>query len=262
MTRPRFDDSPPDPDSAAMEAIRQLEQLAPSAGTAAALLNVAAVRPQPIDRDSLKPTADPLPTLTAVEAHYRQNPADGCAVAAGPQLNESTVFALRGPVAGLRAWLADAGTEERADEHGRITRTYRPMSPYVTVAWSPPKVRARSVVAYGAAIDSAHRHLVGDRDRQAAADTVTGWLVWTTACVWTVAPQPGTAGERRQLVLTNRKLGHGVELVASGIIPWHCARPDGWVCAASGVPIAPDDELAPWLAEALGARWTDQGGPR
>ena len=103
MTRPRFDDSPPDPDPAAMESIRHLEQLAPSAGTAAALLNVAAVRPQPIDRESLKPTADPLTTLTAVEEHFRRNPADGCAVAAGPQLNESTVFALRGPVAGLRA---------------------------------------------------------------------------------------------------------------------------------------------------------------
>ena len=169
LTRPRFDDSPADSDSAAMESIRQLEQLAPSAGTAAALLSAAAARPQPVDRESLKPTADPLPTLTAIEEHLRRNPADGCAVAAGPQLNGSTVFALRGPVAGLRAWLGDVGCDDTYDKYGRASKSYKATTPYVVVRWSPPVTQARSVSSFGADIDSAHRHLVGDRDRRAVA---------------------------------------------------------------------------------------------
>ncbi len=116
--------------------------------------------------------------------------------------------------------------------------------------------RARSVVSFGADLDSAHRHLVGDRDRQAAAAEVTGWLVWTAGCVFTVAPQPGDEpGVRRQLRVKTKKLQHGVDVVADEPIPWHAIRPDGWVCTASNAPIAADEPLSPWLVDALGAKW-------
>ena len=39
-------------------------------------------------------------------------------------------------------------------------------------------------MSFGADLDTAHRHLVGDRDRQAAAEEASGWLVDAIGAKW------------------------------------------------------------------------------
>jgi len=63
------------------------------------------------------------------------------------------------------------------------------VTPYVVVRWSSPVTQARSVSAFGADVIGAHGYLVGDRDRQAVADELPSWLVWTSGMVFTVAPE-------------------------------------------------------------------------
>lgn len=216
------DDGPPDPDVAVRASIAAIEPVAPSVQTAAALLQVASVRPVPLDRESLEATAAPLMTLAEVESHWRTNLADGVGIRAGTQLNGSRIFAVRGPVHALRTWLADAGTDadDTIDEHGRTIashRTYRQVSRFAQVGWTAPPSRPRSIVSYGADILDGRRQLPGDHAEKERALTAAGWLVWTAGMAWSV---PGEQG--RRLEVHSRRLGKtGVEVVGDGaIIPW------------------------------------------
>jgi len=49
-----------------------------------------------------------------------------------------------------------------------------------------------------------------------------------------------------------RKLGHGLEVVGAGVVPWSAQRPDGWTIVSSLVPQV--EELPTWLLAALGGR--------
>jgi hypothetical protein len=182
------DDTPTDPEVLVRESIRGLEAVAPSAPVAAALLGSAAVRPVPLDRETLEPTADPLPTLATVEAHWRTNLSDGVGVRAGVQSNGATIFALRGTLAALRRWLADVGTEpdEIRNEHGNVvssSRTYRPVTPFVQIGWSPPPIRAHSVTSFGAGLVDSLRDMRSDRSDNKRALAATAWLAWTVGTV-------------------------------------------------------------------------------
>ena len=250
------DTSPPDPDAGVRDVIPGLAPVAPSVGVAAALLNVCAIELVPVDRESLAATAAPLTTLSAVEAHYRTHLADGVAVQAGAQRNGTTVFALRGTVAALREWLADVGAEDVTfvNEYGTAStsRTYRAVSPFVEVAWSPPPRPARSVVVFGAGqmVESAS-HITSDRADREAALAANGWLCWTAGTVWTAAPDRG-----HRLVVKSRKLSHGVSVIGDGeLVPWHVRRPDGWTCTAPNMPLASDQPLSGWLVDAIGGKW-------
>ena len=112
--------------------------------------------------------ADALPDLAAVESHWRTHHTDGVGVTAGVQTNGSTIFAVKGTMAALRGWLADAGTEvvERHNEYGALvssSRTYRPTTPFVQISWTPPPARPRSVVSYGAGLVDSLKDMRSDR---------------------------------------------------------------------------------------------------
>jgi len=244
------DTSPVDPDVALREDIAALAGHAPSAGTAGSLLNIAATQPVPLDPESMEPTAKPLTDLAAVRDHYRSHPLDGAGVRAGVQSNGGTVFAVHGTLAALRAWLAEFGAETHQiiSEYGNVLsakRSYSAVTPYVQVSWTPPPSSgARTITASGAGLLTAHEQLRTGRGENERALGSTAWLVWT------VAP------EQRRLVVRSRKLGKGVDVVGSpGVIPWYLRRGDGWTCSASGMPIAGDVPISPWLAAAVGATW-------
>jgi len=259
MARSAFhDDSPPDPDAPHREAIDGIAAMAPSVKTAASLLNAAAVRPVPLDRESMEATGEPLATLSEVAEHWRRSPADGCGLRAGVQVNGSSVFAIRGTVNRLRDWMADVGAETRdlVNEYGSVTsstRTYLPVTPFATVRWAPPPAApARSIVSFGAALLDGGRQLPGDKANDARALDSIGWLTWTVACVWT-APA-SSSGKRLQV--RSHSIAKGVEMVGEGgLVPWHIRRGNGWVCSGANLPIASDIALSPWLAAAIGGKW-------
>lgn len=246
------DTGPADPEAATREAIRSLEPVAPSVGTAGALLTVASVPPVPVDRESLEPTADPLTSLAAVEQHYRARYTDGAGVRAGVQSNGSTIFAVHGSLGALRQFRAEVGTEqvEKVDERGRVTgadRSYRPTSPFVTIRWSPPAaLGAQTVSASGLDVDRMHHHLRSNRRDTAEALEAPAWLAWTAA--------PDAEG--KSLVVKSHKLGGGIEVVgAGGVVPWHVVRGNGWTAAAQNMPIPDTEPISPWLVAAVGGSW-------
>jgi len=246
MSRPPMPDtSPPDPDAAVRETIAALAAVAPSAGTAAGLLNVAAVHPVPLDPDSLTPTGEPLTSLTEVCEHWRARPADAVGVRAGVQPTGACLVGVIGYPSALRTWIGAVGTEtfERRNEYGSVVhteRSYRPGPAPIPVRWAAPPTRVRSVVASGSVLlnldQQMRRAAHGGGEEQHRA-----WMVWV------LAPQPG-----RQLAVRSRRLPDGVAVTAD-VIPWHARRADGWTLSAPNLPITPDAPAPAWLLEAIRA---------
>ena len=253
------DTSPVDPDVELRESIRALAPIAPSVGTASSLWNIAAIQPVPLDPASLEPTGEPLADLAAVRDHWRSRPLDGVGLRAGLQANGATTFAVSGTVAGIRDWLAKFGAESHriVNEYGSVVSSkpsYRATTRYVQIGWvPPPSSGARTVVASGPGLLTAHKQLRTGRGENERALESTAWMVWS------VIP-----GEGQRLVVKSRRIAKGVEVVGEGaLIPWHVRRSDGWTCSAGNMPIAGDEPLSAWLSAAVGATWvSDKGGKR
>ena len=61
------------------------------------------------------------------------------------------------------------------------------------------------------------------------------------------------AGDRPVTFPANRALGHGLDVLGDGIVPWSARTADGWEIVASMVPQV--DEMPRWLLAALGGRY-------
>ncbi len=240
-----------DPDAEARQHLRALGAIAPGPAVAEALIAVWGHGVVPIDRDTLRATADPFAGYTAAAVHYQRAPHDGVGLQLGPH-PAGTLFAVRGTAAAWSAWLAEhAEQRDITDDDGRIiasSRSYREIGRHCRVHWSPRGVAARStpVVVGRAMIEAEGEKLRSDR---AGVDNV-GWLAWSTGVAWSVA---GTGGLR--LKFTDHKLGHGLELLANGVLPQAAARSDGWFLTSTGVPTTLDAADVPaWLVKALDAK--------
>jgi len=73
-----------------------------------------------------------------------------------------------------------------------------------------------------------------------------GWMVWALP-----------AGDRPVSFPARRKLGHGLDVVGDGVVPWHATRDDGWTLAASMVPLV--EPMPGWLVAELGGRYGRSG---
>jgi len=223
----------------------------PSVGgrTASALVAITGWPVVPLDPDTLEPSAGPLTSQIAVFGHFRNRGADGAALQLGEQPGGTTLVAVAGTTSAWLDWCANVGTERsvRRDEEGRPVgeeRGYRPLGKFSAVAWQPPSAPVRtSTVAYG------RRQLdelaVAMRPRRTGTDQ-PGWIVWALP-----------AGDRPVTFPASRKLGHGLEVVGAGVVPWSAQRPDGWTVTASLVPQV--EPLPDWLFAELGGRY---GGRR
>lgn len=245
--------SAPDPLEVVRAELDRLSLHAPAAGVARALLDVHGLPCAPIDRDSQQQTAPPFAGLADVLTHYRQSPADGVALVAGP-LPARTVFAIEATPAAWAAWVADAMTDVRSitDEQGRqigTDRVVRDLGSPCVVSWRPPpSPRTRTVAVLGqAALQRAWTDLSAGVNRELAARPVM--VAWSVAVAWSAPAEPA-----RQLALKSRKLAPGVRLVADGLLPWYVAQADGWtLSAAAGLQTSP---LPEHLIAVLGGRWT------
>jgi len=79
------------------------------------------------------------------------------------------------------------------------------------------------------------------RPRRAGTDR-PGWIVWALQ-----------AGDRPVQFPASRALGHGLEVVGAGVVPWSAQRPDGWTIVSSLVPQV--EEMPRWLLTALGGKY-------
>lgn len=266
LTSGHYQSGPVDPDATRRLQVDQLAVFAPAAHAASALVGSHGMPAVPLNRDTLQPTAAPLATLSDVVEHYRTNYADGVGILAGADPTR-TVFAVKGPLAKVRQWLEQIGTEEhhRTGDTGRTTsewREWRPVPTFTQVAWTPPAPpKAASTVAFGAAVNTDPLALRGDhRDRKAVAER-TAWLCWSVPATWAVPPALDAMGELvrgqglQRLKVRSHKLTDGVEVVAEGVIPWHVRSADGWSLIAPGMPRDTDMPIPAWLLEATGAKW-------
>jgi len=245
--RNRTGQPPPSADELDRERVQALPY--PAARVAAALLSSTGWPPVPLDPDTLAPSAGPLTSHGEVYRHYRHRASDGCGLQLGAQPGGAVLVAVTGIGKAWADWVADAATErtQRRDEDGRVVhemQTGRELGHYSAVGWAPPPPTVRtSGVAFGRqALDALAESM---RPRRVGANEV-GFVVWA-------APP----GPRPLTFPASRKLGHGLAVVGSGVVPWHAVRGDGWVLSASLVPRA--EPLPGWLVEALGGRW---GKPR
>lgn len=142
-------------------------------------------------------------------------------------------------------WLAEHGTVTRHvdDLDGRTRDDVIALEPgrHAESHWTPAPVAARAtaVVVGRSAIWAEGDLLRADRSGQ---DEIA-WLCWLF--------EPDPAG--RVLRFTDRPLGEGVELCATGVWPMVSARSDGWSLRHSGMPAS--IEPAAWLIAAWRGRW-------
>jgi len=242
---------PVDPDAEGRAALRDLARVSMGAAVADALMATTTCSVVPLDRDTLTPTGEPFTWYDGILAHYENRYADGVGLLLGAQRDGGTLVALRAPQAAFNAWMADVGVERRTVDNGegvvRVDASYRPCPDFVRIHWSPPSVSARvTPVAVGRAAIMAEGEKVRT-DRAGVAEV--GWVCWSVGAAWSVVSQPG-----RRLTFTNKKLTHGVEVIAAGVLPMAATRRDGWSLTSTGTPRSVD-ELPEWLVAALGGRW-------
>jgi len=167
--------------------------------------------------------------------HYRHRAGDGAGLVLGEKPGGTVLVAVTGTARAWADWLAEKGPTR---EPGR----------YSSVSWQPPPSALRTTgVAVGG--DELNKAAETMRGRNIGANE-RGWMVW--------AVPPSAAGISVRFP-SRRKLGQGLDVLGSGHVPWHLARPDGWTTKATRVPVV--EALPPWLADALGARCT-KGGAR
>jgi len=236
-------DSPLSADDLDKERAQQLPS--PGGRTASALLATCGWPVVPLDPDTQEPSSGPLTTQREVFGHYRHRGADGAGLTLGTQPGGVVLVAVTGTTSAWRAWCADVATERivRRDEEGRPVgeeRSYRSLGWFSAVAWSPPASPMRtSTVAFG------RRQLdelaAAMRPRRAGTDQ-PGYIVWALP-----------VGDRPVVFPATRALGHGLEVVGAGVVPWSARRADGWTLTASVVPQV--EPMPPWLLAALGGRY-------
>ena len=241
-----------DPDSPARRRLATLARVGPGPGTADGLLAASNLNVLALDSDTLEPTSTPFPSFAAAADHFSLRPHDGAGLQLGTQPGGSTLLAVRATAAGWSAWLAENGTEsrEREDDNGRrVDRSYRDPGRHARVHWSPPAVAARvTAVTIG-------RSALWEEGEKVRTDRAgvgeVGWVAWSIGTAWSLA---GKAGLR--LAFADRRLGAGVTLLATGVLPMAAARADGWTLSSTGVPPTLEGaEIPAWLVEAFAGRW-------
>ncbi len=234
----------PTPEALAQERLTALAASCPAAGVAAAVVAVNGWPVQPLDPDTLDPSAAPLDTPVSLFAHFRHRRDDAVGLALGQMPGGVTLVAQRATATAWAAWQRAEGAESRQREnaYGRTVEDVAPLPlpRTISLTWQPPPTSLRSsgVHVGSAAIEAAGRALRPD-----ATPAEPGWLLYA------VAPVDG-----KVLTFRDRKPDrHGVAVQATGIVPLHARRPDGSTLVASGTPVV--EELPEWLVAALGGRY-------
>ncbi|MEJ7743249.1 MAG: hypothetical protein WKF73_12250 [Nocardioidaceae bacterium] len=236
--RNRLDDPPP-PEELDRERVNALG--CDGATVAAAVLSVTGWAPTPLG-DDLHPSGEPLVSYDAIFRHFRHRHSDGCGISLGAKPGVVLV-AVCGTTAGWTDWLKDVAVERVTAQHpdgsGPIA-TYRELGHFSTVNWQPPPhaVRSSGVAVGDAALNAAAEAM---RPRRVGA-AERGWVVWAVP-----------VGDRPLAFPAKRTLGHGVEVLGTGIVPLHAVRGDGWRLSHSGVPLV--EPMPSWLLAELGGRW-------
>ncbi|MBA3620034.1 MAG: hypothetical protein H0W56_10675 [Acidothermales bacterium] len=234
-------DPPPSTEEVDRLRLDELAYRCPAAKVAGALLGVSGLPPVATDPDApTTASSGPLSTSAEVFAHYRNRNADGVGLQLGAAPGGRTVVGVRGTPTAWSAFMAERAVVERRTFEGQVAvnRLHRDAGRPVAVSWQPPPASTRSSgPLYGREIDAAARR--PERPGQATP----GWLVWLVA--------PDEAG--RTVAFKSRRLGAGVEVLASGLVPLFATRSDGWRIAAD-VPMS--EPLPSWLVDALGGRWS------
>jgi len=239
----------------ARERLQQLGQrgqgISPSSSAAEALLAGGGCRwPVALDPDTLRVTGGPFKSYADALQHWMGAPGDGVGVELGPRPG-SFMLAVRATPAGWLAWrkVHASTTLDRGSEDGGPGVVVEPrfLGYPSTASWAPPAtgVRTGGVVTGAAALLSEADDFIFGAARQTAGRV--GWLAWSIGQAWSV---PAPSGKR--LAFTDRRLDYGVEVVASGPLPVHVRRPDGWVLTLDTLPVPA--EMPPWLADELGGR--------
>jgi hypothetical protein len=254
MTRGELGAIDVDPDAAPRSHLRALARINPAIGHAEGLLATVTTAVVPVDRNTLTASGEPFSGFSAAAEHYQARPHDGVGLALGPQPDGSALVAIRATAAAWSAWLAEHGTERRdvvADD-GHVeseSRSYLDPGRHVRVHWSPPAIQARATaVAVGRAMIEAEGAKVRT-DRSGVGEI--GWVAWSIGAAWSLA---GSGGLR--LAFRSRDLGHGVQLVADGVLPLASTRADGWSLTSTGTPVTlTPNETPEWLVKAFGGKW-------
>jgi len=230
-----------------------LGRTSPGAAVAGALLSCTGWPPVALDVDTGKPSSPPLDTPGAIWQHYRHRAGDGAGLLVGDKPGGAVLVAVTGTAKAWTSWLAEKGVERTVprydDGSGAPVVTYRELGASSAVSWQPPPTSMRSsgVAVGGAELNRAAESM---RGRHIGADEA-GWLVWAA---------PPDAGRTLRFP-SRRSIGHGVDVLGEGIVPWHSTRPDRWTTTATRIPVV--EPMPPWLIAELGGRWaTSKAGAR
>jgi len=230
-----------------------LGRTSPGAAVAGALLSCTSWPPVALDVDTGKASSPPLDTPGAIWQHYRHRHGDGAGLLLGEKPGGAVVAAVTGTAKAWTSWLAEKGVERTVprydDGSGAPVVTYRELGDFSAVSWQPPPTAFRtSGVALGRVeLDKAAEAM---RRRDIGADEV-GWLVFAA---------PPDAGRTLRFP-SRRSIGHGVDVLGGGVVPWHLTRADGWTTTATRIPVV--EPVPPWLVAEWGGRWaTSKAGAR
>lgn len=245
-----YNGGPPDPAAELREQVSRLSLWAPSANTAAVLVEMG-YSVVAIDRDSLTRCSDPMAAVPEVLAHWSGSAADGVGLLGGRQRNGEVLVGLRTSPHGWREWLRTHGqvVERWSDDDGRAVERVNnlPLGSPVYLRWEAPPMQARTITSFGAAQIREHTAAL-QHSAEKLVERSEVMAPWALGVVYTLP-----AGEALQF--RSKRLQPGVELLGEGaILPWHLRRPDGWTLTATRLPIAVTDGTPEWLPAVLGAK--------